>query len=54
MGCWIVLAEWSESSDLEKVKPIGVKAAKVDGKKIKADTWYELKAGKFVEAKIEE
>ena len=28
-----------------------VKAAKVDGKRLKADTYYELKGGKFVESK---
>jgi hypothetical protein len=25
-----------------------VKTVKVDGKKIKADTWYKLEGGKFV------
>ena len=29
--------------------PIAVKSAKVDGKKIKADQWYKLVDGKFVE-----
>ena len=28
---------------------IAVKAAIVDGEKIKADTWYQLKNGEFVE-----
>ena len=31
-----------------------VKVAKVDGKHIKADTWYTLKEGKFVLADISE
>ena len=30
---------------------ISVKSAVVDGKKIKADTWYSLVDGKFKEAK---
>ena len=52
IGCYLTLAEWVEKDDAWVLKM--VKAIKVDGKKIKADTWYELKAGKFVEAKIEE
>jgi hypothetical protein len=43
LGCWIVLAE---RDDGYKIKT--VKTAKVDGKKIKADTFYQLKNGKFV------
>ena len=44
-GCWLVLAE--RNDDLEI---LAVKAAKVDGKKIKADTYYILKNGEFEEA----
>ena len=51
IGCWIVLAEWKEGQIFTDAKPIDVKAAIVDGKKIKADTWYRLVDGKFVEAK---
>ena len=40
-GSWIVLAEWIDG------KPVCVKARKVDGKKIKANTFYRLKDGKF-------
>ncbi|MDE1971434.1 MAG: hypothetical protein KGI50_07715 [Patescibacteria group bacterium] len=47
-GCWIVLAEWKNID--QKWTPINVVAVKIDGKKIKADTWYQLKNGKFVEA----
>jgi hypothetical protein len=50
IGCWIVVAEWQEGEKFEDAKPINVKAVQVDGKKIKADTFYELKDGKFVEA----
>ena len=44
-GNWIVLAEWDKGFSLRWVK-----TAKVDGKKLKADTFYTLKGGKFVEA----
>ncbi len=49
LGCGIVLVEreWSETEKAFVIK--NIKAAKVDGKKIKADTWYKLEAGKFVE-----
>jgi hypothetical protein len=48
LGCGIVLAEreWI-NGDGWKIKDI--QAAVVDGKKIKADTFYMLKDGKFVE-----
>ncbi len=49
LGCWIVLAEWYEGSDFNDARPIGIKAVKVDGKKVKADTFYALKGGKIVE-----
>ena len=45
LGCWIVLAEWDDDSrDI-----IDMRIARVDGKRIKADTWYQLKGGEFVE-----
>ena len=47
-GCYIAVAEW-EYKDGE-YRPIAFKTAKVDGKKIKEDTFYKLKNGKFVEA----
>jgi hypothetical protein len=43
-GNWLVLAEWVD----DKIKSMGI--AIVDGKKIKADTFYTLKDGRFVEA----
>jgi len=49
VGSFIVLAEWNEDNDLNKVHPICVKSVKVDGKKIKGDTWYKLVGGKFIE-----
>ena len=45
-GSWITLAEW-ERNDEGKWIPALVKTRKVDGKHIKADTWYKLKNGKF-------
>ena len=48
-GCFIVLAEWYEGGSWEDARPLAVKSAKVDGKKIKADQWYKLVDGKFVE-----
>ena len=48
IGCWIVLAEWKEGELFTDAKPINIKAVKVDGKKILADTWYKLVAGELV------
>ena len=48
-GCWITLAEWEYKND--KWVPKCVKSSKVDGKKIKAGIWYELKNEEFVEVK---
>jgi hypothetical protein len=49
LGCWIVLAEWYQDEENYKWHIKTVKSAKVDGKKIKADTWYKLNDGKFTE-----
>ena len=47
IGSWITLAEWKR---IEGVwKPICVKTEQVDGKRIKADTYYKLIDGKFEE-----
>ena len=43
VGSWITLAEWKDG------KPVCVKAERVDGVRIKADTWYKIENGKFVE-----
>lgn len=48
LGCWIVCAEWEIKNDGWHIKC--VKAAAVDGERIKADTWYMLEDGEFVEA----
>jgi hypothetical protein len=48
LGCWLVLAEWEQDSN-GKWHIKTVKSAMVDGKRIKPDTWYMLRNGKFVE-----
>lgn len=48
LGCWIVLAERSEW-DGNTYPIVSVKAFKVDGKSIKADTFYTLINGEAVE-----
>ena len=48
LGCFLVLAEWSETNGEYHI--VDVKAAKVDGVNIKEDTYYTLVDGLFVEA----
>ena len=45
LGSWIVLAEYDNDG-----KPICVKAAQIDGETLKANVFYRLKDGEFVEA----
>ena len=48
LGCYIAVAEWGEGENGEyQLKDF--KAHKVDGREIKADTFYTLRDGKFVE-----
>ena len=50
LGCWLVLTERGEWDG--KGYPIKeVKAFKVDGDKVKADTWYKLIGGEPIEVK---
>ena len=52
VGSWITLSEWAYS-EKECVRiPICVKTEQIDGEKIKADTFYRLKNGEFVEVEI--
>ena len=51
VGSWITLAEWKWSDEKKRDVPACVKTEYVDGENIKADTWYQLKNGKFVEVK---
>ena len=48
-GSWIVCAEHAQNAD-GSWKVLTVKTVKVDDKKIKADTYYCVKGGKWVEA----
>ena len=50
VGSWITLAEWKWSDEKNRNVPVCVKTEYVDGVNIKADTWYQLKNGKFVKA----
>ena len=49
IGSWITLAEWKWSVEKKRDVPACVKTEYVDGENIKADTWYQLKDGEFVE-----
>ena len=49
LGGWLVLSEWEYDEENYQWHRIAVKSRKVDGNKIKADTFYKLKNGRFVE-----
>ena len=48
-GSWITLSEWEWNNEKSRYVPTCVKTEYVDRENIKADTWYQLKNGKFVE-----
>ncbi|MDW5300723.1 MAG: hypothetical protein SA378_11415, partial [Sedimentibacter sp.] len=49
IGCYLVLVEWEQDSNYDwHIK--SVKSVKVDGKKIKENTFYTLQNNKFVES----
>lgn len=50
-GSWITLSEWEYSEEKKRSIIVCVKTEFVDGERIKADTWYKLKNGEFVECK---
>ena len=50
-GSWITLSEWKYSEEKQRSIPVCVKTEFVDGERIKADTWYKLINGEFVEQK---
>jgi hypothetical protein len=50
-GSWITLSEWKYDDDKGRYVPVCVKTEYVDGERIKADTWYKLINGEFVEQK---
>ena len=49
VGSWITLSEWEYSKEKGRDVPVCVKTEHVDGDKIKADIWYKLCNGEFVE-----
>lgn len=49
LGGWIAIVEWQEDEESHKWHRVGFKSAKVDGKTIKANTFYKLVNGEFVE-----
>ena len=49
IGSWITLAEWKRDDRKGRLVPVCVKTERVDGIKIKPDTWYTLQDGEFVE-----
>ena len=48
-GSWITLSEWVYDEEKGITIPKYVKTEYVDGKRIKADTWYKLIDGEFTE-----
>ena len=48
-GSWITLSEWRWSDEKKRTIPKYVKTEYVDGERIKADTWYKLVNGEFIE-----
>ena len=53
VGCWLVAAEWKKDEKTGDLHRTTVKSVAVDGDKVKADTWYMLKDGEFVEVQDE-
>lgn len=49
VGSWITLSEWKMERRRKIYIPVCVKTERIDGVKIKADTFYKLKNGEFVE-----
>ena len=49
IGTWITLSEWKYDEIKGRRVPVCVKTERVDGVRIKEDTFYTLKNGKFVE-----
>ena len=48
-GSWITLAEWKFDENKDCYIPVCVKTRKIDGRRIKEDTFYKLVDGKFTE-----
>ena len=51
VGSWLTLSEWAYSEKEKTFIPICVKTEKIDGERIKEDTFYKLENGEFIEVK---
>ena len=51
IGSWITLSEWEYSKEEKAHIPVCVKTVKIDGVKIKEDTYYKLENGRFKQVK---
>ena len=51
LGSWITLSEWKYSEEEKAHIPVCVKTAKIDGKRLKEDTYYKLENGRFKQVK---
>ena len=51
LGSWITLSEWQYSEEEKAHIPVYVKTAKIDGKRLKEDTYYKLENGIFKQVK---
>ena len=51
IGSWITLSEWKYSEEEKTHIPVCVKTVKIDGVKIKEDTYYKLENGRFKKVK---
>lgn len=49
IGSWITLSEWTYSEEEKVYIPICVKTERIDGERIKEDTYYKLQNGEFTE-----
>ena len=49
IGSWITLSEWKYSEEEKVYIPVCVKTEKIDGERIKEDTYYMLQNGEFME-----
>ena len=49
IGSWITLSEWEWNDEEDAYIPVCVKTERIDGVKIKEDTFYKLENGEFVE-----
>ena len=54
LGGWLVLTEWKYNETKHMWHRIDLKSVQVDGEKIKADTFYQLVNGEFVESEKHE